>query len=148
MGKLRNLASLKDQPFPPWLTFLIAGLLAIFGWLVNAYAPSPFFGIRLLLGSTFSIFSFLLFRGKWGILVAIPSSLVTISLFGEPYTAFRLLGEITFLTYLNRRSSSGRSIRKGSLIWQDAIYATLIGGPFLYLTERLLLGSNLQTHYI
>ena len=145
MGKLRNLASLKDRPFPPWLTFIFAGLLAIFGWLVNAHAPTPFFGIRHLLGSTFSIFSFLLFRGKWGILVAIPSSLVTISLFGEPYTAIRLLGEITFLTYLNRRSSSDRSIRKGSLIWQDAIYATLIGGTFLYLTERLLLGSNAQT---
>jgi len=144
MGKLRNLAALKDRATPPWLNFSILALLAISGWLVNAHAPTPFFGIRLLLGSTFSIFSFLLFRGKSGILVAIPSSLVTISLFGEPYTAIRFLGEITFLTYLNRGSSSDLSIRKGSLIWQVAIYSIFIGGLFLYLTERLLLGSNAQ----
>ena len=145
MGKLRNLSALKDRALPPWLTFSFAALLAISGWFANAYAPTPFFGIRILLGSTFSLFAFLLFRGKWGILVAIPSSLVTISLFGDPYTAIRFLGEITFLTYLNRRGNADLSIRKGSLIWQVAIYAILIGGPFLYLTERLLLGSNSET---
>ena len=30
------------------------------------------------------------------------------------------------------------------MIWQVAIYSIFIGGPFLFLTERLLLGSNAQ----
>lgn len=122
------------------ITVLI--ILTAGGLITTWYAPTIFFGARILLGPTYSLLAFLLFRGWWGIPVAIPSSLATIALFGNPLTAIRLLAEIIFISLINRRAGSDQRIREGRVIRQVVIFALLIGCPFLYVTEVFLLGSS------
>lgn len=57
-------------------------LLSLGGLIITLAAPSVFLGMRLLLGSSFSLLAFLLYRSYWGLAVAIPSSLATTWLFG------------------------------------------------------------------
>jgi len=118
--------------------------MAIAGLLVNLNAPSIFFGARLLFGSTFSLLAFLLYRRSWGVAVAVPSSLATILMFGDPLTAIRLLGEISAITWVNRKPDSDKGIREGRVIRQIALFSLLVGCPFILLTETYLLGSELN----
>jgi sigma-B regulation protein RsbU (phosphoserine phosphatase) len=116
-------------------------LLSLSGLIITFEAPSIFLGMRLLLAPCFSLLAFLLYRSYWGFAVAVPSSLATIWLFGDPLTAFRLLGEMGVITLLNRKSRCDNAIRAGRIIRHVAIYAVLIGCPFLYLTEVYRLGT-------
>ena len=116
-------------------------LLSLGGLIITFEAPSIFLGMRLLLAPCFSLLAFLLYRSYWGFAVAVPSSLATIWLFGDPLTAFRLLGEMGVITLLNRKSRCDSAIRAGRIIRHVAIYAVLIGCPFLYLTEVYQLGT-------
>ena len=116
-------------------------LLSLGGLIITLAAPSVFLGMRLLLGSSFSLLAFLLYRSYWGLAVAIPSSLATIWLFGDVLTACRLLAEIGVITWLNRKKSCDQAIRSGRLIRDVAIFAVLIGCPFLYLTEVYHFGT-------
>ncbi len=115
--------------------------MAIAGLLINLNAPSVFFGARVLFGSVFSLLAFLLYRRNWGIAVAIPSSVATILMFGDPLTAIRLMGEISAISWLNRKPDSDKGIREGRVIRQVVQYALLIGCPFVFLTETHLLGT-------
>ena len=115
--------------------------MAIAGLLVNLNAPSVFFGARLLFGSIFSLLAFLLYRRSWGLAVAVPSSLATILMFGDPLTAIRLIGEMGAITWLNRKPSSDKLIREGRVIRQIALFALVIGCPFIVFTEVHLLGT-------
>ena len=104
-------------------------------------APSIFLGMRLLLCSIFSLLAFLLYRSYWGIVVAVPSSLATIWLFGDPLTAFRLLGEMGAITWWNRKNRCDNAIRGGRIIRHVAFFAVFVGCPFLYFTEVYQLGT-------
>ena len=116
-------------------------LLSLGGLIITLAAPSIFLGMRLLLAPFFSLLAFLLYRSCWGLVVAVPSSLATIWLFGDPLTAFRLLGEMGAITWLNRKSRCDNAIRGGRIIRHVAIFAVFVGCPFLYLTEVYQLGT-------
>lgn len=116
-------------------------LLSLGGLIITLAAPSIFLGMRLLLAPFFSLLAFLLYRSCWGLVVAVPSSLATIWLFGDPFTALRLLGEMGAITWLNRKNRCDHAIRRGRIIRHIAIFAVFVGCPFLYLTEVYHLGT-------
>ena len=116
-------------------------LFSLGGLIITLEAPSIFLGMRLLLCPIFSLLAFLLYRSCWGLVVAVPSSLATIWLFGDPLTAFRLLGEIGAITWWNRKNRCDNAIRGGRIIRHVAIFAMFIGCPFLYFTEVYQLGT-------
>jgi serine phosphatase RsbU (regulator of sigma subunit) len=120
---------------------LILVALTIAGLIITLQAPTVFLGIRILLGSCFSLTALLLYRSYWGLAVAAPSSLATIWLFGDPLTAIRLLGEMGSISWINQNRDSDHAIRSGRVIRHVAIYAVLLGCPFLYLTETYLKGT-------
>ena len=120
---------------------LLVVLLSLGGLIITFAAPSIFLGMRLLLCPVFSLLAFLLYRSYWGLVVAVPSSLATIWLFGDPLTAIRLLGEMGVITGLNRKNKCDNAIRGGRIIRHVAFYAVFVGCPFLYLTEVYLLGT-------
>jgi len=98
-----------------------------------------FLRIRILLGSCFSLIALLLYRSYWGFAVAVPSSLATVWMFGDPLTAIRLLGEIGVISWINRKQECDQAIRSGRVIRHVVAYALVIGCPFLFLTETLLM---------
>ena len=116
-------------------------LLSLGGLIITLAAPSSLSKMRLLLGSSFFPSCFLLYCPIGGLLLVIPSSLATIWLFGDVLTACRLLAEIGVITWLNRKKSCDQAIRSGRLIRDVAIFAVLIGCPFLYLTEVYHFGT-------
>lgn len=113
-------------------------VLSVAGVLITLKAPTLFLGIRILLGSCFSLIALLLYRSYWGLAVAVPSSLATILMFGDPLTAIRLLGEMGVISWINRKKESDQAIRSGRVIRHVVAYALLIGCPFLFLTETYL----------
>jgi serine phosphatase RsbU (regulator of sigma subunit) len=120
---------------------LILVALTIAGLIITLQAPTMFLGIRILLGSCFSLTALLLYRSYWGLAVAAPSSLATIWLFGDPFTAIRMLGEMGTISWINQNRDSDHAIRSGRVIRHVAVYAVLLGCPFLYLTETCLKGT-------
>ncbi len=118
--------------------FLILAGLSIAGVIITLKAPTLFLGIRILLAPCFSLVALLLYRSYWGLAVAVPSSLATIALFGDPLTAIRLLGEMGVISWINRKRESDNAIRSGRVIRHVVAYALLIGCPFLFLTEVYL----------
>ena len=120
---------------------ILLGLLSLGGLIITLAAPTALLGMRLLLGPCFSLLAFLLYRSYWGLAVALPSALATIWLFGSPLTAYRLLAEIGVITWLNRKGSNDQAIRSGRIIRDVAIFAVLIGCPFLYFTEVYSFGT-------
>lgn len=119
----------------------ILALLSVAGVLITLKAPTLFLGIRILLGSCCSLIALLLYRSYWGLAVAVPSSLATILMFGDPLTAIRLLGEMGVISWINRKKESDHAIRSGRVIRHVVAYALLIGCPFLFLTETHLHGT-------
>jgi serine phosphatase RsbU (regulator of sigma subunit) len=120
---------------------LILAGLSIAGVIITLKAPTLFLGIRILLGPCFSLVALLLYRSYWGLAVAVPSSLATIAMFGDPLTAIRLLGEMGVISWINRKRESDNAIRSGRVIRHVVAYALLIGCPFLFLTEVYLNGT-------
>lgn len=120
---------------------LILVALTIAGLIITLRAPTLFLGIRILLGSSFSLTALLLYRSYWGLAVAVPSSLATIWVFGDPLTAIRLLGEMGLISWINQRKDCDYAIRSGRIIRHVVAYALLVGCPFLYLTETYLKGT-------
>lgn len=120
---------------------LILAGLTIAGVIITLKAPTLFLGIRILLGSCFSLTALLLYRSYWGLAVAVPSSLATVWLFGDPLAAIRLLGEMGVISWVAQNRDSDRAIRSGRVIRHVVAYALLIGGPFLFLTEKYLNGT-------
>ena len=120
---------------------LILASLMIAGVIITLNAPTLFLGIRILLGSCFSLIALLLYRSYWGFAVAVPSSLATVWMFGDPLTAIRLLGEIGVISWINRKQECDQAIRSGRVIRHVVAYALVIGCPFLFLTETLLCGT-------
>ena len=116
-------------------------LFSLGGLIITLEAPSIFLGMRLLLCPIFSLLAFLLYRSYWGIVVAVPSSLATIWLFGDPLTAFRLLAEMGAITWWNRKNRCDNAIRGGRIIRHVAFFAVFVGCPFLYFTEVYQLGT-------
>lgn len=121
---------------------LILVALMIAGLIITLRAPTLFLGIRILLGSCFSLTALLLYRSYWGLAVALPSSLATIWMFGDPFTAIRLLGEMGVISWINQRKDCDHAIRSGRIIRHVVAYAILVGCPFLYLTETYLKGTS------
>ena len=119
-------------------------VLTLVGVLITLNAPTIFLGARVLLAPCCSLLAFLLYRSYWGLAVAIPSSLATIALFGDPLTAVRLIGEMVFVTWMCRSSSSDKAIRYGRVIRYIVIYALVIACPFLFLTEVFLNGTDVR----
>ena len=113
----------------------------ITGVIINLNAPYLILGIRILLGSCFSLIALLLYRSYWGFAVAVPSSLATLWMFGDPLTAIRLLGEMGVISWINRKQECDQAIRSGRVIRHVVVFALVIGCPFLFLTETLLKGT-------
>jgi len=129
-----------DQQLEQKDRWILVGL-SIAGVIITLKAPTLFLGIRILLGSCFSLIALLLYRSYWGLAVATPSSLATIWMFGDPLTAIRLLGEMGVISWINRNKESDQAIRSGRVIRHVVAYALFIGCPFLFLTETYLNGT-------
>ncbi|MCP9826825.1 PP2C family protein-serine/threonine phosphatase [Synechococcus sp. EJ6-Ellesmere] len=121
---------------------LVLAALTIAGVVTTLHAPTIFLGPKILFASLFSLAAFLLYRSCWGVAVAIPSALATIWIFGDSLTAIRLIGEMAFISWINRGPCCDLAIRRGRIVRDIVLYALLIASPFLFSTELFLNGTR------
>lgn len=122
----------------PWLIVLAACLGAI----INLHPYELYLGISLIFGMSIALMTLFFAGGWWGVVVAIPASLVTVYLWGQPYSCAIFLLEALALT-LCRNSRHGESLlQKGHIIIIDFLFWLFLGAPLYYLTHLRFIGLD------
>ncbi|MCP9850968.1 GGDEF domain-containing protein [Cyanobium sp. Morenito 9A2] len=127
------------------LALLGLTLLAIGG---NQLELSPFFGLRLQLGSIAAVFALLRY-GWWGLTVGVATALVSAQLRGVPAAAIIYSLELLWLQlYLVHLNGGKRNADNGRLLLADIGYWLVVGLPlatFLFGRLATLEQTNLLT---
>jgi serine phosphatase RsbU (regulator of sigma subunit) len=122
----------------PWLVVLAACLAAV----INLHPYELFLGVSLILGMSISLATLFFAGGWWGVIVAIPASLATVYLWGQPYSCAIFLLEAIVLTLCRNSRYGDPLLQKGYIIIIDFLFWLLLGGPLYYLTHRHFIGLD------
>ena len=122
----------------PWLIALVA----CFATIVNLNPYPLYLGVSLAFGMSIALMTLFFVGSWWGAVVAIPSSLATVYLWGQPYSCLILLLEAFVLTILINGRHGRPLLQKGYIIIVDFLYWLVIGGPLEYIAHRYLIGLD------
>jgi serine phosphatase RsbU (regulator of sigma subunit) len=122
----------------PWLVALVACLATI----VNLNPYPLYLGVSLVFGMSIALMTLFFAGSWWGAVVAIPASLATVYLWGQPYSCLIFLLEALVLTLLINGRHGGPLLQKGHIIIVDFLFWLAIGGPLYYITHRYLIGLD------
>ena len=120
----------------PWLIVLAACLAAI----INLHPYELYLGISLIFGMSIALMTLFFAGGWWGVVVAIPASLATAYLWGQPYSCMIFLLEAISLTLFTNSRHGESLLRKGHIIIIDFLFWLFIGAPLYYLTHHYFIG--------
>lgn len=122
----------------PWLIALVACLATI----VNLNPYPLYLGVSLIFGMSIALMTLFFAGSWWGAVVAIPASLATVYLWGQPYSCLIFLLEALILTLLINGRHGRPLLQKGHIIIVDFLFWLVIGSPLYYLTHRYLIGID------
>jgi serine phosphatase RsbU (regulator of sigma subunit) len=121
-----------------WIV-VMAGCLATF---INFNPFELYLGVSLIFGMSVALATLFFAGGPWGVIVAIPASLATMYLWGQPYSGSIFILEAIILT-LCRNSRHGRSMmQNGYIIIADFLFWVALGAPLYYLTHVYFIGLD------
>jgi len=120
----------------PWL-LVLAGCLAA---AINLHPIHLYLGVSLILGMSVALATLLFAGGLWGVVIAIPASLATVHLWGQPYSGSIFILEAIVLS-LCRSSRYGQlMLQKGYIIIADFVFWIVLGAPLYYYTHVHFMG--------
>ena len=122
----------------PWLIALAACLATI----VNLNPYPLYLGVSLVFGMSIALMTLFFAGSWWGAVVAIPASLATVYLWGQPYSCLIFLLEALVLTLLINGRHGRQLLQKGHIIIVDFLFWLVIGSPLYYVTHRYLIGLD------
>lgn len=118
------------------LIIIGATLLAI---TINLHPYMLFHGASLVLGLSVA-FLILFLLGTWqGLIVATGASLVTIKLWGQPYSCCIFMLEFLIISGVHNSKAGRSAMKNGHIIIVDFVYWLAIGGPLYFLTHHFLM---------
>jgi serine phosphatase RsbU (regulator of sigma subunit) len=120
----------------PWLIVLAACLAAI----INLHPYELYLGISLIFGMSIALMTLFFAGGWWGVVVAIPASLATVYLWGQPYSCIIFLFEALVLTLCRNSRHGELLLQKGQIIVVDFLFWLFLGAPLYYLTHLHFIG--------
>lgn len=120
----------------PWLIVLAACLGAI----INLHPYRLYLGTSLIFGMSIALMTLFFAGGWWGVVVAIPASLATVYLWGQPYSCTIFLLEALVLTLCINSRHGESLLKKGHVITIDFLFWLFLGAPLYYLTHLYFIG--------
>lgn len=121
-----------------WLPVLAACLGAI----VNLHPYELYLGVSLVFGMSIALGMLFFAGGWWGIVVAIPTSLATVYLWGQPYSCLIFLLEALILTMCSNSHYGEALLQKGHIIIVDFLFWLMVGSPLYYFSHLYLIGLS------
>lgn len=82
--------------------------------------------------------------GWWGMVVAIPASLATAYLWGQPYSCLIFWVEALILTLCIKSRHGEILLQKGHIIIVDFVFWLALGAPLYYLTNHYIIGLSIE----
>lgn len=121
-----------------WM-LVVAGCLAAF---INFHPFELYLGVSLIFGMSVALATLFFAGGPWGVIVAIPASVATMYLWGQPYSGSIFILEVLILT-LCKNSRLGRAMmQNGHIVVADFVFWIALGAPLYYLSHVHLIGLD------
>ncbi len=114
--------------------------LTLAGIAVNLLSLTPFFGVKLQLGSIVGVFAILRF-GRWGLIAGVVVTIAGAQARGVPLGALILVPELLWLQlFLERFNAGRRNADNGRILLADLGFWVVAGIPMAFLLFGLLGG--------
>lgn len=123
-----------------WLVVLAACLATV----INLRPYELYLGIGLVFGMSIALMALFFAGGWWGMVVAIPASLATAYLWGQPYSCLIFLVEALILTLCIKSRHGEILLQKGHIIIVDFVFWLALGAPLYYLTNHYIIGLSIE----
>lgn len=122
----------------PWLLILAACL----GFIINLHPYELYLGVSLVFGMSIALMMLFFAGGWWGVVVAIPASLATVYLWGQPYSCLIFLLEAIVITMCCNSRYGEPLLRKGYIIIVDFLFWLMVGSPLYYFSHLYFIGLS------
>lgn len=122
----------------PWLLVLAACLAAV----INLHPIHLYLGVGLILGMSVALTTLFFAGGPWGVVVAIPASLATVVLWGQPYSGSIFILETIILSLCRNGRYGQLMMQKGYIIIADFVFWVALGAPLYYYSHVHFMGLD------